>query len=286
MKTNNPTLPQRSFFRSMVSRSFLPLAMLLGSINDARAIAYGYSVQQTSGYVFTGATTGSLTPFSSASSAQNAATSGSESTVGALDTSQAYVGPARPPENTFTPLGPVTPDYSRGDALLTLPTFTTANVAESSLAGAGISSGSGAWALSGTLTLTAPGVVTLGLNYTDQLLVSNTAPVGTVAADFGYILSIKDLSGVTVFTSAPNVLNRSLSLTGAGVNPLTSAGSVSITSTTLLAGTYTATLSGDSHVFITVPATSVPDGGTTAALLGLGFVCLGFLSRYRSRANR
>src|SRR5690349_1600062 len=114
--------------------AFAAVTVLIGSVPSVRASAYAYSVQQTSGYSITGATVGSVTPFTSSSAAQNASPSGSESQVGASDTLQSYAGPApnRPAENFFTPKGQTTPDYSRGDALVaTAPgALATNNVAE------------------------------------------------------------------------------------------------------------------------------------------------------------
>src|SRR3954447_8825659 len=133
------------------------VSFIIGSVADVRASSYAYSVQQTSNYTISGATVGTATPFTSSSAAQNASPSGSESQVGAGDSLQSYAGPGagRPAENTFTAKGMTTPDYFRGDALVTLApsALTTNNVAEGFLGGGGIGSGSGSWSLSLPLTV-------------------------------------------------------------------------------------------------------------------------------------
>jgi hypothetical protein len=246
---------------------------LTGLPGEARANFYAYAVQQTSNYTFTGATVGTLTPLTSTSSAQVASISGSEAHTGGFDALQSYVGPGagRPAENTFTPKGQVTPDYARGDALVTAApaAFTTNNVAEAFMIGPGNSAGSGSWAVSAPITLTAAGVLTLGFNYTNQLQVVNTGSPfpGTVAADFGYTFTLQDAAGAIVFTSSPTAVNRNTSLSTVGSINLPGSGSISISTGTLAAGTYTGTIAGSEHTFIT----SVPEPGSMALLLmGLG----------------
>src|SRR3954470_22874779 len=145
------------------------VSFIIGSVAEVRASSYAYSVQQTSGYSFSGATIGSVTAFTSSSAAQNASPSGSESQVGSGDSLQSYTGPGagRPVENTFTPKDMTTADYFRGDALVTLApsALTTNNVAEGFLGGGGIGSGSGSWSLSVPLTLASTGAVMLSFNY-------------------------------------------------------------------------------------------------------------------------
>lgn len=167
----------------------LALALVVGWGGEARATFYAYSVEQTSGYTFTGATVGTISPLSASSSAQVGSPSGNDAHTGGLDVLQSYVGPAagNPGENVFTPKGMTTPDYSRGDALITVtPGFTTNNVAESFLTGPGSSNGSGSWAVSAPITLTSSGTVTLGFSFTNRLTLNISAgsPPGVVAADY------------------------------------------------------------------------------------------------------
>ncbi|GAC1468482.1 MAG: hypothetical protein NVSMB9_11200 [Isosphaeraceae bacterium] len=248
------------------------LAVGIGFGMEARAGFYAYAEQQTSTYTFTGATVGTIKPLSSTSGAQTGAPTGSEAHSAGLDALQSYVGPGpRPAENTFTPLGQVNPDFVRGDSLVTTtPSFTTANVAEGFLNGNGNSAGSGSWSVSAPITLSQAGTVTLGFAYMNNLTLVN-APVGTqtgtVAADYGYIFNIQDGNGFTVYSSAPTAVNRSLSLSTAGTAGGPGLGTLAITSTTLAAGTYTATISGSEHVFLDV----VPEPGSVA-LMAIG-VC-------------
>src|SRR5258708_3743262 len=126
--------------RSRTILSFLALLFALGG--GARADFYVFSVQQTSGYVITGASVAAISSFSLSSAAQTAGATppGGESQVGTLDAPQSYVGPAagRPAENFFGRKGQVDADYARGDALITpAPGFSTSSVAEAWVAGSG-----------------------------------------------------------------------------------------------------------------------------------------------------
>jgi len=267
----------------------LGLAAFAGLTGEARANFYAYSVQQTSGYTFSGATVGTLTPLSSTSAAQVGNPSGNEAHTGGLDALQSYAGPAagRPAENTFTALGQVNPDYARGDALVTAPpsAFGTNNVAEAYMIGPGNSAGSGSWAVSAPVVLTTGGALTLTFNYTNRITLVNTgspAP-GAVAADYGYTFTIQNAAGAVVFTSSPSAINNNLSLGTTGSIDLPGSGSISITSTTLTAGTYTATITGSEHTFIN----TVPEPTSVAsATIGLALVAgVALRNRLRRRAE-
>jgi hypothetical protein len=174
-----------------------------------------------------------------------------------------------------------TPDYARGDALVTAPTLSTASVAEGFMADAGIATGSSAWSISAPLTLSVAGAVSLSFNYSNQFsLVNTTTPSGAVSADYNYTFSIKDSGGSIVFTSSPNAVNEALSLSSQGSNSPAGSGSISITSTTLTAGTYTMTLSGSSHVFIN----AVPEPSTDALLVSGAALIAGLALKLRRRS--
>lgn len=249
--------------------------VILGLAAGARADFYAYSYQKTSGYTFSGATVGAITPLSSTSDALIGTPSGSEAHTGSVDALQSYTGPTgtRPAENTFTPLGQVHPDYARGDSLLVLsPTvLTTQNVAESYINSAGNSAGAGAWSLSAQITVGSASALTLSFSYTNQLTLNNNPAgglVGTVSADYGYTFTIQDASGNTVFTSSPKEVNRAVSLSMAGMVNRPDTGTITITSGTLAAGTYTGTLTGTNNVHTLVRAVPEP---ASLALLATGF---------------
>jgi len=111
--------------------------------------------------------------------------------------------------------------------------------------------------------------LSLGFNFTNQLTVINTgAPFpGTVAADFGYTFTVRDSTGAVVFSSSPNAINQNASLTNVGSINLPGSGSITISTGTLAAGSYTGTIAGSEHTFIN----SVPEPGSMALILiGLG----------------
>jgi hypothetical protein len=217
---------------------------------------------------------------------------GSEAHAGTLDALQSYVGPpgGRPAENTFTPKGQTTPDYARGDALITLtPSLTTSNVAEGFMAAAGTAAGAGSWSVSVPLTLSAAGAVTIGFDFTNQLTLVNTdgTPPGTVQADFSYTVTILNDAGALVFASSPSAVNRSASENAPGTVDLPASGSITITSGPLAAGTYTATISGAEHVFINAQGTppAVPAPPAVALLASGGVSVLGLRLWRRRRAH-
>ena len=254
----------------------------------ARADFYGYAEQSLSNFNFTGVTTGTRSTGSSSSAVQSALPGGSEAHIAVEDALQSYVGPTgtRPAENTFTAVGLVNPNYVRGDALIT-PTYAINNVAEGYLIGAGQSSGSGAWSIAVPITLSATGTVTLDFNYSNliHILNSGTLP-GSVTASYAFDFSISRTGGGVLFDSSPDVVNASASLTSAGeifvpVGGGPSAGTVSITSTSLTAGTYEATLTGSERVFLNARAVPEP---STLILLGLGGV--GLMARRMRQISR
>jgi hypothetical protein len=272
-RKNRSAVELRSF-RLLTSVSVL--ALTLGLIGEVHAGSYVYSVQQTSNQSIT-ATAQSLTLFSSSAASQTAVPSGSESHGGTADTLQSYVGPVvgRPAENTFTQKGMTTPDYSRGDALLTQPLLSTASVAEAFLAGAGNSNGTGAWSISAPFTLASTAAIFFSFTYSNQLsLVNDTSPSGSVSADFTYTVNIQNSAGIILYSAAPTELNRALSLTSLGNISQASSGSILLVSSTLLPGEYTVTIAGSSHVFVN----AVPEPSSYMLLVSgglFGFACLG-----------
>jgi hypothetical protein len=236
-----------------------------------RAALYGYAVQQTTGYTFTGATAGTISMSSSSSASQNASPSGSDAHSGTNDALESYVGPAagKPPENTFTPKGQTTPDYSRGDAAFGAAAFGTNNVAELDLDGGGNASGAGSWAATVPVTVTTGGALTVTLAYTNQLALVNTgSPAGTVQASYSWNFTLQNSASTVVFSSSPSALNLSAGLTSIGTTTIPGSGTVAVTTGALAAGTYNATFTGTETVFAN--AVPEPAAGGGLALLALG----------------
>jgi hypothetical protein len=262
----------------MSSIRFLLTVSVVGCLclaGTARADFYAYGVQQTSGYTFTGATVGTLSPNSLSSAAQTATPAGADAHVGTTDVLESYVGPAagKPPENTFTPKGLTTPSYARGDALLSFVPGTpvTSNVAELYMVGGGPgtnAAASGSWSLSAPIAVTTIGGSALSLTfaYVNTLSVIHTGlPPGVVQASYSYTFTVQDAAGAIIFTSSPTAVNNTISLLVPGATTLPGSGSLTITTGTLGVGTYTATISGTETVF----ANAVPEP-STVVLMGLG----------------
>jgi hypothetical protein len=256
------------------------LALMLGSPVTARADYYGFAEQTISNLVFTGATVGTVATGSQSNASQVGVPNGSESNVAVLDALQSFVGPtARPAENTYTPVGPVNPDYVRGDSQIT-GAGTLNAVAEGFKRALGTSAGSGSVSLSAPIVVSTTGVVTLTFNYANLVSVFQTNNGGSVAAGVSFDFNIQNSAGVSVFDSAPGVLNNSLSLTSPGSATTPGSGTISI-STTLAAGTYQATLIQGARVFIN----AVPEP-SSVALLGVGGLSAFLLVRRTRRLHQ
>jgi hypothetical protein len=271
------------------------LALLSGLAAEARASVYSYAYQSLDNFTFTGATIGDLT-FGTNNSAivqgGNTPAPNSTATIGILDAPQAYVGnPPAPAQNTFFPgAGPVNADYARGDSLITQAPFSTTNVAEGFLNTIGsMAAATGTWNVSAPITLAASGAVTLSFDFENLLRVVNTGPIGsTGSAAYSFTFTIRNDAGVVVFSASPDAVNKTISLTSLGTVQLPpsgvpATGSVTITSGTLDAGNYTASITGTENVFLTV----VPEPSTlalTGVPVALGLVLAGWRRRRLLRA--
>jgi len=248
------------------------LALWIGSAATARADYYGYAQEQVSNLAFTGATIGTVGTFSQSSASQIGVPSGSEGHTDPLDALQSYVGPSgRPAENTYTPLGLVHPDYIRGDSRIT-GAFTLNTVAEGFKVAPGSSAGAGAVSLSAPITLSSSGTVTLSFNFNELVSVIQTTIGGGVSASVTLEFDIQNSAGQLVFKSTPDLVNTSFSLTAPGsAGGVPSSGAISITSGTLAAGTYQATLTQKSNVFIN--AVPEPSSVVLSASAGCPLSC-------------
>jgi hypothetical protein len=248
----------------------------------ARADYSGYAEQQISGLGFTGAAIGTLGTGSQSNASQSGVPSGNESHTDTLDALQSYVGPSgRPPENTYTPLGQVHPDYVRGDSQIT-SAFILNSVAEGSKTFPGSSAGSGSVSLSAPITVSSAGAVTLTFNYSNIVSVFQNSPAGSVSASVSFEFDIQNSSGANIFRSTPDAVNVSFSLTGPGTAGASSSGSVTITSGVLAVGTYQATLTEGSRVFINAV---VPEP-SSFVLLGVGGLSAFILVRRTRRLHQ
>jgi PEP-CTERM motif len=87
--------------------------------------------------------------------------------------------------------------------------------------------------------------------------------------------------GTLVFSSSPDAVNEAASLSAMGTVSLPGSGSVSITSTSLAVGTYTAAIEGSEHVFLNVLGIPEP---SSCSMMGSGFVAaLGIALRNNRR---
>jgi len=241
---------------------------------EARAAAYAYSYQQLSNFGFSGANIGTLTTSTSTSAVQGsgAIPSGVDGDVQPLDAREAYVGNAPvPAQNLFTPpVGQVNPDYTRGDVLIAVaPSFTISNVAEGYLTPPGTGNSSGQWSVSAPITLTASGTVVLSFNFTNALQVVLTDGPGLASASYEFGYTIVGPGSTLAFTSSLTVVNNGISLVAPGSQSQpTSSGTLTITSGTLAAGTYTATITGSEKIFLS--QTAVIPEPASVIILGSG----------------
>lgn len=245
------------------------LALLFCTAATAQASLYGFVTQQTSNYSFTNATSGEPSVSSSTEAEQTAIPSGSEVQNGSFDPLQSYVGPAlgRPAENFFGRKGLATPDYSRADSLTSVP-LTPRNVAELFLTNAGTANASSTSVVSLPLTVLTPGPVTITMNVSNWLVLQHSGTVsGVVQVSHGFELNI-DQSGNTVFSVEPGSLNRLATLKAFGSDELIVSGQVSLTTSALEPGDYTATFSSMETVF----ADLVPEPAHVGLFLALGAV--------------
>ncbi len=242
--------------------------------------SYSYARQSLSNINFSG---GSFTEFDTLNSAviNNGIPSGADAQLGTTDALQALVGTV-PGENSFTAYGQQTPDYARGDALVSATTAD--NVAETYLTTPLADSGSsGTWVLAQEFTLGSSGTVSLAVDYMNEIDID--VVLGDAEAEFSFEATIIDNStGNVVMSWATAQLNLSGAVLGTGSfsTGLLSGQNLSIFNNfQLAAGEYTLTLEGDEVVFASV----VPEP-TSMMMAGMGLVALAGLGANRIRNRR
>jgi len=262
-------------------------ALLATLGGQAKADIYAYSEQTLSGFTFTGATIDlpNLTTTTNDGANQNVPPAGAAGDSNPTDSLQAFIGaPAdNPGENSFTPHGVTATNYVRSDVLIT-PAFTVSTVAEGNLTGLGSSGGQSQWTISAPITVTSAGTVTLSFTFANLLTVISTGALGneTGSARYSFSFSIDTLTSpsVNLFQSAPIDVNAAVSRNNAGTSTQPGGGVVTITSTTLAAGTYQATITGSSGVLLTA---AVPEPAS-CVMLGLGGLAVAGYARRRLRS--
>jgi hypothetical protein len=174
---------------------------------------------------------------------------------------------------------------ARGDALTsassagTFPTFSSIAEARTVDQASGGSEGRNTSAT--TFTLATAGAVTLSLSYSEALRAFTTSLNEFAEANLANTFTIQNNFGTILFTSAPNAVNFSCS--GSTDCNVISSGSLSITTGTLDAGTYTLGFRSTSQVNVAGVQTAVPEPSTWAMMI-LGFAGVGFMA-YRRRNN-
>jgi len=270
------TSTRRTFSRFIAS--FAAIALVATLAGEARADSYAYATQSLNTFAFsglpTGSTVGSFTTQASdaALNAQGATPSGIAGDTSETDPAAAYVGnPPIPAQNLFTPVGAVNPDYSRGDSQIAAGAVSVSTVAEGLLTPPGRETGSGSYSFSRQVTLTSAGTVTLAFNYTNDLNAFLTGFVGLASASNAFNFTITTVGGTTIlFSSSPSAVNNSVSLTTPSTSDITpGSGSVSITSSTLAAGTYVSSITGNSKIEVTQSIIPEP---SSVVLLGSGLL--------------
>ncbi len=241
---------------------FVALATFAGSPALARAALYAWSTQQTTNYVFTGATPGPMTVTSSTSAAQAANPAGMETQAGEFDAPQSYVGPAtgRPAENFFGQKLQTTPDYSRADTLFEPSPILPRNVAELFLAGPGTAGATSRTTLTIPLTVAASAPIHLRINHNSFMEVDHPGTIeGSVQATHRFEVTI-DQAGIHVYFGAPNVLNRTTHYDSFNSSRSAGSGQVNFMTGTVEPGSYTLTIVAEESV----SATIVPEPSSAA----------------------
>ena len=281
--------------RALLGRVVAAVALAAAGVGQARADAYGFAQQTVTGLTFTGSTLDGLSVVAStsASQSQGAAPPGSSGDVAAspvfatTDPAAAFVGNGTVAPNTFTPLGQVNPDYIRSDALVNAAQTTFSAVAEGFLTPLGTSSATGSYSFSSSFTLAAAGTVTLSGSVSSILnVVFNGGLAGLATAGYSFVVGITNRATGVTTTFTPTLLNNSITLTTTSTSSTTTpVTAFSITTGTLAAGTYDASLQASSRVFLTQ---AVPEPSSVAMLgmAGLGMAGLGLVRKRKAATGR
>jgi hypothetical protein len=199
---------------------------------------------------------------------------------GASDASQATAGSGPfPAENTFSAslLGS---QGARGDALTSassaFPAFS--NVAEARTVNQAGGGSEGRNTSATTFTITTPGVLTVSFSFSEALRAFTTLSNEFAEANLANTLTVQNNLGAILFASSPNAVNLACSSPNCSN---ISSGTLSVTTGTLAAGTYTLGFRSTSQVNVVGVEPAVPEPSTWAMMI-LGFAGVGFMA-YRRR---
>lgn len=257
-------------------------------LNSARAdLAYAYAEQSVTFRVTVGS--GSITAgtqtLSSATSAVVDPPGTSVSHLGTNDALQSYIGSAAPPENTFTQLGLVNPNYAHGDTQISATGifgtgFTAQSVAEAYVIAPNpaAANSDGNWLLRQNFTVS-DAATFLHFNYDwNNKLVGTIVGNGTADGEYKLDITVNDITSgiVLVYSNSITELNHTFasppnfSLTTGDTNHQFDTGN------SFQAGhTYQLLISGDTGVSVR----AVPEP-SSFALIGIGLAgAVGLLHR-------
>jgi hypothetical protein len=262
----------------------------MSSTQSAHAEVYAFASEQITSFSLFTASSLSTNTETTLTSAQwgGFPSSGFSTTTfsgGASDASQATAGSGPfPAENTFS-ASLLNSQGARGDALTsasnagTFPAFS--NVAEARTVNQAGGGSEGRNTSATAFTITTPGVLTVSFSFSEALRAFTTSSNEFAEANLANTLTVENNLGAILFTSSPNSVNLSCSSANGSPNCSNiSSGTLSVTTETLAAGTYTLGFRSTSQVNVAGVEPAVPEPSTWAMMI-LGFAGVGFMAYRR-----
>jgi hypothetical protein len=279
---------------------FQNLTILLGAglisasfIQSARAAVYAFASEQITNFSLISASSMSANTEGTLTSAQwnGFPSSGFNATTfnnSASDALQASSGPGPfPPQNTFS-ASMLGSQGARGDALTsasspgTFPAFSSVAEARAVDQLGGGSEGRNTSLT--TFTLSTAGSVTISLSYAEALQAFTTSLNEFAEANLANTITIRNSAGLLLFNASPQAVNLDCSsANGSQVCNNPQSGTLTVTTTTLPAGSYTLGFRSSSQVNVAGIHTDIPEPSTWAMMI-LGFAGVGFMA-YRRKQN-